>query len=69
MKHYHTIDSKEFRQLIITPKEKQTECDNCGGTGWENWNEDGEDIKHGRTEDSGRVDGECQDCKGIGFVF
>ena len=65
----HEIDSEEFRNLIVTPKEKQTECRSCKGTGWENWNEDGENIKAGRTEDSGRVEGECQNCKGIGFVF
>ena len=69
MKHYHTIDSEEFRNLILTPEEKQTECDNCKGTGWESWNEDGEDVKVGRSNDSKRVDGECQDCKGIGYVF
>jgi hypothetical protein len=69
MKYYHTIDSCEFRNLILTPKESQLECDNCKGTGWENWDEDGEDIQPGRSNDSKRVDGECQDCKGIGYVF
>jgi hypothetical protein len=69
MKYYHTIDSCEFRNLILTPKESQLECDNCKGTGWENWDKDGEDIQAGRSNDSKRVDGECQDCKGIGYVF
>ena len=69
MKYYHTIDSEEFRNLIITTKQQQTQCQNCKGTGWENWDENGEDIKFGRSNDSKRVDGECQTCKGIGFVF
>jgi hypothetical protein len=69
MKYYHTIDSEEFRNLILTPKEKQIECNNCKGTGWENWDENGDDIRVGRSYSSKRVDGECQDCKGIGYVF
>lgn len=69
MKHYHTIDSEEFRNLILTPKSKQKECQNCGGTGWENWNADGEDVKKGRSNDKGRTDGECEICRGIGYVF
>ena len=69
MKYYHTIDSEEFRSLILTPKNRQTECDNCRGTGWENWDECGNDLQPGRSYDPKRVNGECQDCRGIGYAF
>jgi len=44
-------------------------CINCFGTGWENWNEKGEDVKSGRTSDENRCEGECEFCNGLGFIF
>lgn len=45
-------------------------CQHCQGTGFENWAEDGGDIKPGRAGTEDRCDGECPMCDGLGhFVL
>ena len=41
----------------------------CGGTGWQNWDENGNDIKFGQTSDPDRCDGECEECEGVGYIW
>jgi len=48
---------------------KDGRCIYCNGTGWENWDETGNDIKPGRCSDNSRCEGECINCRGVGFVW
>ena len=43
-------------------------CPSCEGTCFENWNEDGEDVKGGQSSDPDRTTGCCENCEGLGFV-
>ena len=43
-------------------------CPMCNCAGIQNWDENGEDIKAGRTNDKNRVSGKCENCDGLGFV-
>lgn len=52
----------------IKGKMKWRKCLNCEGSGWENWDEDGCDVRHGMTSNPERCSGECEDCNGIGYV-
>ena len=50
MKSY-LLDADEIRYLILNGSsiKLMDKCDNCDGTGWENWNSDGYDIKKGKS--------------------
>jgi len=52
----------------ILGKTQWRQCRSCNGTGTENWNEDGEDIRPGHTSDETRCNGDCENCGGLGFV-
>jgi len=43
-------------------------CPQCEGSAWENWDENGEDVKGGHSENPERCNGVCENCDGIGFV-
>lgn len=62
---YYTME--QMRDTIIG-KKKWRRCETCGATGYENWNEDGYDIRSGRTNDAKRCEGECEACSGLGFI-
>lgn len=52
----------------ILGKIQWRQCPSCNGSGIENWNEDGEDIRPGHTSDPERCNGDCENCDGLGFV-
>lgn len=60
----------DLRNLILNAHKvrEHNRCEQCLGTGHENWNEDGEDIRHGESADPTRVNGICQVCEGIGYT-
>jgi hypothetical protein len=64
MSHIISIETETLRSLLTSGP--QPKCDDCQGTGWENWNSDGEDIKIGKSYDQERVNGQCETCKGVG---
>lgn len=61
----------DVRYLILNAEKiKQNKCSDCDGTGHQNWNDDGEDIKPGKLDsyNENRVDGPCESCQGIGYT-
>ena len=42
-------------------------CLSCSSTGWENWDDDGNDLKPGPAG-TDRCVGECETCDGLGFI-
>ncbi|MEY3400596.1 MAG: hypothetical protein RLZZ86_199 [Cyanobacteriota bacterium] len=64
------FEPEEIRSIIFNAhKIKEfNKCPLCDGIGWENWDEDGGDIKAGRTNDPDREEGQCENCNGIGYV-
>ena len=66
------LDSDEVRSIILNAhKIKEfNKCPDCEGTGWENWDPDGGDVKPGHIVnwDDDRDEGECEKCSGVGYV-
>lgn len=64
------LTSEEVRSILQNAGKikKDGRCIHCNGTGYENWNENGEDIKPGHTSDPDRCEGECEECEGVGFI-
>jgi len=44
-------------------------CIVCDGTGYQNWDENGDDVKSGKTSNPDRDHGECENCDGLGFII
>ena len=65
------LENEEIRNLLKNAAIIKTDgkCGACNGTGWENWDGNGEDVKAGRRGSTDRAEGECEDCKGVGYVF
>jgi hypothetical protein len=65
----HTVSTDQLKSLILNAHKvkENNRCEQCLGTGYENWNENGEDIRHGQTSDPSRANGVCQICDGIGY--
>lgn len=65
------LDASEIRFLLQNAGKikKDGRCIECNGTGWQNWDENGEDIKPGKSSSIDRDSGECDDCNGVGFVW
>ena len=63
--------SEEIRYILQNAgKIKQDgKCIECDGTGWHNYNEEGEDIKPGYSYDKDRGNDKCEKCKGIGYIW
>lgn len=40
----------------------------CDGTMYQNWDQNGNDVKSGRSDDNDRCTSECENCNGIGFI-
>lgn len=55
----------QVREIIKSKKEM---CPVCNGTGEENWNEHGEDVRPGPSTDAERVTGVCENCNAIGWL-
>ena len=62
---YFTKD--EMRQTIIG-KVNWSKCPQCDGTGYENWDEDGFNVKSGNTDDPNRASGGCENCEELGYI-
>ncbi len=60
--------TKQEMADTIKGKTKWRKCINCEGSGWENWDEYGLDVKHGMSDKPERCNGECEDCNGLGYV-
>lgn len=65
------LDADDIRYLLQNAGKikKDGRCIECNGTGWQNWDENGGDIKCGRRSSNDREDGECEKCKGAGFIW
>lgn len=64
------FDSEEVRSIIRNAHKilRHNKCIECNGTGYTNWNEDGNDIKPGIPSDIDRDYGECEECEGVGYT-
>jgi hypothetical protein len=62
-----TFTIEEMRSTILgnTP---WASCLQCNATGVENWNEEGEDVRSGPTDAEDRIQGECENCEGLGYI-
>lgn len=65
------FNSEEVRYILQNAGKIKEDgrCIHCNGTGWENWNEEGEDIQFGRRSNTDRCEGECEECQGVGFTW
>ena len=58
---------EDMRDTILG-KTKWSKCPLCEGTGLENWDELGENVRAGYSSDPDRYTDTCQNCEGLGFV-
>jgi hypothetical protein len=65
------LNSEDIRYILQNAGsiKKDGVCIECGGTGWQNWNEEGNDIKFGTSDDINRDSGECEKCEGVGYTW
>lgn len=65
------LGSDEVRYLIQYAGriKRDGKCVECDGTGYTNWDEDGGDIKYGKTDKKDRISGECEECNGVGYIW
>lgn len=66
------LNGEDLRMIINNAHliKANHQCSRCNTTGYTNWNgETGDDERPGRlvNYDSIRIDGECEDCEGIGY--
>ena len=65
------IDSEEIRNIILNAHKikEHNKCPDCNGTGIQNWDEDGGDLKPGMPSPNSdnRDWGDCENCDGIGY--
>jgi len=66
------VNENDIRSIILNADKikKDHKCKTCDGTGFLNWNEDGEDIQPGKLKKwvEERTDGICEECQGIGYL-
>ena len=64
------LNSEEIRDILQNAgkTKKNGRCIHCNGTGWQNWDEEGNDVKPGHSSNTDRCEGECEECKGVGFT-
>lgn len=60
--------NKEDLRAVIKGEVVYGQCPQCNGTGWENWDENGEDLKPGPSNDPNRESGRCENCEGVGYI-
>lgn len=60
---------EDVRNIILNSHKikEHNKCVDCSCTGYQNWDENGNDIKPGPADKS-RTTGTCETCDGIGFV-
>jgi hypothetical protein len=65
------LSSEQIRYIIQNAGKIKDDCKCivCNGTGWVSWDENGEDVKAGKTSSLDRDYGECEECFGIGYIF
>lgn len=66
--YIHRIDHNSIVKGILEGKLIYATCLSCNGSGYENWDEDGSDVKPGRSNDLDRENGKCETCNGLGYV-
>jgi hypothetical protein len=66
-----TLDSEEIRYILQNAGEikRNGKCIECDGTGWINYDYNGQDTKSGQSYDMDRVNEECQECQGVGYKW
>lgn len=62
-------NTREVMRKTILGKIIWKPCPNCAGSGYENWDENGKDIRPGKTKDIDRDWGKCENCNDLGFVI
>ena len=66
------ISHEDIHYIIVNADKIKNDClcETCKGTGYQNWNENGEDIKPGKLTEwvEDRMDGNCEVCLGVGYV-
>ena len=60
--------NEEDLRAVIKGEVVYGQCPQCNGTGWENWDENGEDLKPGPSNDPNRESGRCENCEGVGYI-
>lgn len=55
-------------QKIFSGETPYQKCMTCDGSGYQNWDGDGTDVKPGRSESDDRENGACESCLGAGIV-
>lgn len=60
--------SKQILRNTILGKITWKPCPMCDGTMYQNWDQNGNDVKSGRSDDNDRCTSECENCNGIGFI-
>mgnify|MGYP001496542826 CR=1 FL=1 len=66
--YIHRIDHNNIVKGILEGKLIYAACLSCNGSGRENWNENGVDVRPGNSNDPNRENGNCETCNGLGYV-
>ena len=68
---YFNLSAEEIRELLNNAYliKRDGKCLECDGTGYFNWDENGEDVKTGYYDGNKRECGECEKCNGVGYLF
>ena len=65
------IDVTNYPQLLakeLAGKVDFMKCNLCKGTGYINYEDEGNDIISGESKNLNRINEECSNCEGLGFV-
>jgi hypothetical protein len=65
------LSSRDIRWILQNAGSIKNDCRcvDCDGSGYQNWDEEGNDIKTGESSDPMRCYGECGSCDGIGYIL
>lgn len=61
--------STDIVRGLILGTVKHRKCPQCESTGFQNWDIHGNDIKSGKSSESDRCNGKCDNCDGLGFIL
>ncbi len=64
-------DSKSIRYILQNAGRIKNDCKciECDGTGWYNYDENGEDVQNGYSDSIDRQNEECEECNGVGYIY